>query len=112
LPHKGVKERSAVIEMEFPWVDIPESVDTKLGNLHVRAIFAKSVGLGVVFPSSKELQCDTESFQTRVYDFFPRNFTFDSDAVDAIRGILAMFEGLPKAIHYFFRPPCLFTAIL
>jgi len=82
-----------------------ESVDTQLNKLHTRAFFAKSIDFGVVFPSIQELQRGTESFEARVYEFVHRNFTYESDALDAFRGILATFEDLPKPIHHFFGLP-------
>jgi hypothetical protein len=41
----------------------------------------------------------------RVSEFIIRRFTYDSDCLDAFRGILALFADLPRPIHHIYGVP-------
>lgn len=92
-----------------------ESIATQLDSVQARNVVPLSVDFGVIFPKFQELRRSKESFQFRVHEFIRRDFTFDSDALDAFRGILALFEesnnpishlcGIPLFSFTSFRKP-------
>lgn len=78
-----------------------ETVAAQLDHFPAGNVFAQSIDFGIAFPSTQELQQGTKYLQNRIYEFAQRQFTFDSDALDAFRGILALVEELPKPMYHF-----------
>lgn len=82
-----------------------ETVATQLGNVQSSKVFALGVDFGIVFPPFQELRRSQTSFMNRVSEFIIRRFTYDSDALDAFHGILALFADLPRPIHHLYGVP-------
>lgn len=82
-----------------------ESIATQLDSVQVKAVFPQSVDFGVNFPKYQDLQRSKTSFPLRVSEFIRRDFTYDSDALDAFRGILAQFEDSKEPIGHLYGIP-------
>lgn len=76
-----------------------ESLSSPLTPLHTsHGAFSTSVNFGVAFPPSSD-QKRPSKFIDRVNAFMARDLSFDSDAIDAIRGILALFENIEHPVY-------------
>ena len=87
-----------------------ESIASQLDSVQAKAVFPLSVDFGVIFPKFQDLQRSKMSFPLRVNEFIRRDFTYDSDALDAFRGILALFEDSKEPIGHLCGIPLLSRA--
>ncbi|KAK3361794.1 heterokaryon incompatibility protein-domain-containing protein [Lasiosphaeria ovina] len=87
-----------------------ESIATQLDSVQAKAVFPLSVDFGVNFPKFQDLQRSKTSFPLRVNEFIHRDFTYDSDALDAFRGILALFEDSKEPKGHFYGIPLFSSA--